>query len=160
MLDPLLPEYAAWLERVRATHEAVSYTCQHRLRNREQGAWVGDRVVAGLVARPGVFRYYGLPYSGRIATLAEDGIARVRSGELSPARTWAELHADLVELSGVEQRVFVLTCVEGQDGAELAASLGCPDDAAAGQRAELLAAMRRIATTGPASKPGPGGEPD
>ncbi|MDN5856734.1 MAG: hypothetical protein L0K86_28635, partial [Actinomycetia bacterium] len=59
----LVAEYAAWLDRVRATYEAVRYTCAHRLADPALAEQVSVQVVAGMVARPAVFRYFGLPYS-------------------------------------------------------------------------------------------------
>ena len=43
-------------------------------------------MVAGLIARPQVFRYFGLPYSGRIAKLAEARLAEAAAGELAAVR--------------------------------------------------------------------------
>ena len=59
--DELASEWDAWRERVRATYEAVEYTCAHRLADATLAGPVAVQVVAGLIARPQVFRYFGLP---------------------------------------------------------------------------------------------------
>lgn len=143
--DAASSEYAAWTERVRATYEAIAYTCAHRLHDRRLAEQVAVQVVAGLLARPRVFRYFGLPYSGRIATLAEARIAEVRQGRLAVVGEWPALLDRLSAVAPAHQEVFVLTCVLGQDDTELAASLGCDGDAATGRRDETLRLMRRIA---------------
>jgi hypothetical protein len=121
-----VPEYAHWLERVRATYEAVAYTVGHRLGNPRLGEQVSVQVVAGMVARPGVFRYSGLPYSGRIARLAEARIAEARAGTLARVCTWTELREALAAVPPVHQHVVVTTCVHGRpaDEAEWEATVG------------------------------------
>src|SRR6478752_1850270 len=82
----LVPEYEAWMERVCATHDAITYTCHHRLGNRSLAAQVSAQVLAGLLAKPKVFRYFGLPYSGRIARLAAARLAsRLRRAHRDPS---------------------------------------------------------------------------
>jgi hypothetical protein len=147
MTVPLLPEYRGWLDRVAATYSAVAYTCAHRLGDRELGAAVGARVVAGLLARPTVFQYFGLPYSGRIAHLAEDLIARAAAGGLSAVDGWPELSTRLGGVPAEHQRVLVLTCVQGCDDAELAAALGCAQDEARRRRAGTLTHFRELVAT-------------
>ncbi|MPZ67395.1 MAG: hypothetical protein GEU83_18470 [Pseudonocardiaceae bacterium] len=139
-------EYVHWTERVRATYEAISYTCHHRLGDHQLAERVAVQVVAGLVARPGVFRYFGLPYSGRIAKLAEKRIAEAQQGRLAAVGDWDELRDSLDEVTAAHQEVFVLTCVRGCDDEEVAATLGCDPVAAAGRRDATMALMRHIAT--------------
>lgn len=141
----LAAEYEAWAERVRATYEAITYTCHHRLRDRGLATQVGIQVVADLVARPGVFRYFGLPYSGRIARLAEARIAEARQGCLAVVREWPALVERLAALPPEHREVLVLTCVLGRDDVELASSLGCDEVVAAGRREATMKLMRKIA---------------
>ncbi|MQA14307.1 MAG: hypothetical protein GEV09_09080 [Pseudonocardiaceae bacterium] len=147
----LQPEYAAWLERVAATYQAVAYTCAHRLHDRELGERVSAAVVAGLVSRPGVFRYQGLPFSGRIATLAEDLLTDVREHRLSSGTQWSQLRAALAQVPPDVQEVFVLSCVHGWDVGDIAAELGCGHDTASLRCDEALRLMRTIGQSGAAS---------
>jgi hypothetical protein len=149
--EMLQPEYAAWLERVRATYEAVAYTCGYRLHDRELGRRVAAAVVAGLVRRPGVFRYQGLPFSGRIAVLAEALLAAAREGQPPAGPEWSRLRVELTRVPPDVQEVFVLSCVHGRNVAEVAADLGCDRDAANSRCDEALRLMRELA-----SQPVPG----
>jgi hypothetical protein len=145
----LLPDYAAWLERVVATVEAVSYTCRVRLGGGPDAAVAGEaialRVATGLLARPAVFRHWGLPYSGRIAKLAEAGIADARTGRAVGAGSWPLLHAALASVPHEHQVCFVATCVEGLGDDELVAAWGCDAAAAGTRRARTLAHMKDLA---------------
>ncbi|WP_157647896.1 hypothetical protein [Actinomycetospora chiangmaiensis] len=143
--DDLVPEYAAWIDRVTATYEAVSYTCRVRLGDPEAAAGVAVRVAGGLVARPGVFRYWGLPYSGRIAKLAEAGIADAQAGRTCRA-SFGPLRGALTDLPRALQTDFVLCCVEGVDDDELAARSRCDVPTAARRRAAVLQHMSELAT--------------
>jgi hypothetical protein len=138
----LLPEYAGWLDRVRATYEAVCYTCRHRLSDPRLAEQVSVQVIAGMVARPGVFRYFGLPYSGRIARLAEARLAEADSGRLARVCTWAELRDALGAVPPGHQAVLVATCVRGEDADENA-------------RLATLAFMRDLAAPGLPPAPDP-----
>lgn len=157
----LLPDYEAWLERVRMTHDAVAYCCFHRLgRNRVLADQVGVEVVAGLLARPKVFQYFGLPFSGRVAHLAEAGIARAAGGPGGRSCTWAALRDGLAGLTHEEQEIVVLACVEGYDDAHLAAALGCCEERAQRRREatfERLQEMSRLALSTTGQEPGRGG---
>src|SRR5437868_9385881 len=114
------------MERVCATYDAITYTCHHRLGgNRRLAEQVSVQVLAGLLAKPNVFRYFGLPYSGRIARLAEARLAEAREGRLADVGNWPELLRGLTRLSLEHQEVFVLTCVRGDDDGQLASNLGC-----------------------------------
>ena len=42
--------------------------------------WLRRDVVAGLIERPRVFKHFGLPFSGRVAHLAELAIVEARAG--------------------------------------------------------------------------------
>lgn len=146
-------EYAQWLERVRATFEAVTYTCAHRLADPSLAEQVGVQVVAGLVARPAVFRYFGLPYSGRIARLAEARLAEADAGDLARVCAWAELRERLAAVPAEHREVLVVTCVRGQDLAGLAAELACDETAAQVRSASMLAFMHALAAPGLAAAP-------
>lgn len=151
------PGYEAWLDRVRATYEAVGYTCGHRLHDRELGNRVSAAVVAGLVSRPGVFRYQGLPFSGRIATLAEARLEEAGEGRLPPGPDWPQLWAALTRVPPDEQDVFVLACVHGQQAGEIAATLGCAQVVASQRREDVLRLMREIGESGAIRTPDPRG---
>lgn len=143
-MTTLLPEYASWLDRVRATYEAITYTCSHRLADPSLAEQVGVQVVAGMVAKPGVFRYSGLPYSGRIARLAEARIAEADGGRLATVCTWPQLRDALGAVPAGHQEVLVTTCVRGEAAEESA-------------RQATLAFMRSVAAAGlpPAGDPDP-----
>jgi len=154
-VSELTPEYAEWLDRLTATVEAVSYTCRVRLGNRAAGEAVALTVAAGLVSRPAVFRHWGLPYSGRIAKLAEGGIADVLAGRLTCRGTWAQVRHALTELSPEHQVTLVLTCVEGHSDARLAEEWACDAEAAGARRARTLAYLKELAADhGPADEEG------
>jgi hypothetical protein len=141
----LLPEYEAWMERVCATYEAITYTCQHRLGNRRLAEQVSVQVLAGLLAKPQVFRYFGLPYSGRIARLAEARLAEAREGRLADVGSWPKLLQGLTSLSLEHQEVFLLTCVRGDDDGELASNLGCDTHTATLRRRSTMEFIRELA---------------
>ncbi len=148
--DPLslADEYAGWLERVRATFEAVRYTCSHRLADSGLAEPVAVQVTAGLVSRPSVFRYFGLPFSGRIARLAEARIAEADAGELAGGCRWTELRDRLERIPIIHREVLVVTCVRGDDVESLAATLGCDEAAAGAGHEAMLAFMRELARPG------------
>jgi hypothetical protein len=148
----IAPEFGEWLDRVRATYEAVTYTCSYRLADPDLGARVGFGVVAGLIAAPGVFRHFGLPYSGRIAHLAEPLIAAARAGTLAVPGSWPQLWSRLIAIPEAHRAVLVLACLRGYDDDHLAAVLGCPTSSATTRRADTLAYMRALATTGVPSR--------
>jgi hypothetical protein len=147
-----LPEYEAWMERVCATYDAITYTCHHRLGNRRLAERVGVQVMAGLLAKPKIFRYFGLPYSGRIARLAEARLAEAGQGRLAEVGDWPELRRGLAGLPREHQEVFVLTCVRGEDDAALAAALGCDPGTASLRRERTMSYLRELVA--PALPPG------
>jgi hypothetical protein len=147
-VDPLDAEWDEWVERVRLTYQAVEYTCAHRLADSRLAGPVAVQVAAGLVARPAVFRYWGLPYSGRIARLAEARIAEADAGTLASVCDWAALRERIEGLSPVHRRALVVTCVRGEGDPDLAAALGCDEAGAAAVRAEMLAAVAEAARPG------------
>lgn len=142
---PELDEYEQWLDRVRSTYESVSFTCLHRLGDRTIADRVSAEVVAGMLAKPGVFRFFGLPYSARIGHLAEDRIAAARISEPHGTVEWPDLLRGLQELSRDERHLFVLTCVRGNTSEEIAEDLGVSVEAAQELRERVLHHMRRIA---------------
>ncbi|GLZ48879.1 hypothetical protein Acsp06_50640 [Actinomycetospora sp. NBRC 106375] len=147
MSGPVSPEattpFAEWVRRVATTHDAVAYTCRVRLGDAAAGEAVAAHVVAGLVARPAVFRYWGLPFSGRIARLAEEAIAAVGTGTLSPP-PWPALRRELEALPADVQQVLVWICVDGWSDAELAAALGCGESEAGVHRERTVARLRAL----------------
>lgn len=151
----LLPSYAEWLDRVTATFEAVSYTCRVRLGDAVAAEAVALRVAAGLVSRPAVFRHWGLPYSGRIAKLAEDGIAQARAGRPAARGSWEVFRRALTQVPPEHQTTFVLTCVEGYSDEVLATTWGCDAEAAGARRATTIAYMKGLAAGHGAEPPDP-----
>ncbi|HVL82831.1 MAG TPA: hypothetical protein VM367_00845 [Pseudonocardia sp.] len=148
-------EFAQWLDRVRATYEAVEFTVSHRLADPGLAPQVAVQVAAGLVSRPMVFRFQGLPYSGRIARLAETRIAEADAGVLARVCGWTELRARLEELPDHHRHVLVRACVRGEDTETLAAALACDEAAATARRAATLAFMHEIAAPGLPPAPDP-----
>jgi hypothetical protein len=147
--DPAIAaEFAGWLERVRATFEAVRYTCAHRLADPTLAEQVSVQVVAGMVSRPGVFRYFGLPYSGRIAKLAEARLAEADAGELATVCGWAELLGRLVEVPDEHRGALVMMCVRGDDLESLAAVLSCDEASAESRHEAMLLFMSELARPG------------
>jgi len=153
--DALATEYSEWLERVRATYEAVKYTCSHRLNDPALAGSVAVQVAAGMVSRPSVFRYFGLPYSGRIARLAEARIAEADAGELAEVCAWAELRERLEQMPIPHREALVVTCVRGGDVEALAATLGCDESAAEVGHEAMLAFMHELARPGLTPTPDP-----
>ncbi len=141
----LLPGYEEWLERLSATYRSVAYCCFHRLRDREAAERVSVEVVAEMLARPKVFRYFGLPFSGQIGRLAEPRIARARQETTAGGDPdWQEL---LVRLHGVpeeHQEVFVLTYIEGYTDPELADALGYDEDTVRLRRESTTNLLREL----------------
>jgi len=143
----LLPEYEEWLQRLSATYRSVAYCCFHRLRDREAAERVSVEVVAEMLARPKVFRYFGLPFSGQIGRLAEPRIDRARQGttvERSGDASWQELLIRLRGLPEEYQAVFVLTCIEGHADPEVAGALGCNEDTAKLRRENTMDLLREL----------------
>lgn len=151
-------EFAEWLERIRSTYEAVRYTCSHRLTDPGLADQVAVQVAAGLVSRPMVFRYFGLPYSGRIASLAEARIAEARAGELATVCEWQELRSRLHAIPRDHREVLVAVCVRGEDVETLAEGLGCDEHGAARRKASTLDFMRTVAAPGLPGVPDPEGQ--
>ncbi|MBV9649757.1 MAG: hypothetical protein JO296_06405 [Pseudonocardiales bacterium] len=141
----LLPEYDAWIKRVCATYDAITYTCHHRLGNRRLAEQVSVQVVAGLLAKPKVFRYFGLPYSGRIARLAEARLAEAQEGRLADVGSWPHLLRELITLPPEHQEVLVFTCVQGDDDEHLASNLGCDTQTAKIRRHSTMELMHGLA---------------
>ncbi len=143
----LLPGYEEWLQRLSATYRSVAYCCFHRLQDREAAERVSVEVVAEMLARPKVFRYFGLPFSGQIGRLAEPRIVRARQGITLGGggdASWQEL---LVRLRGIpeeHQAVFVLTCIEGHADPEIAIALGCDVDMARLRRENTMGLLREL----------------
>ncbi|MHA6792079.1 hypothetical protein ACVGVM_00930 [Pseudonocardia bannensis] len=148
-------EYAEWVERVRATFEAVQYTCSHRLSDPGLAEQVSVQVIAGMVSRPTVFRYFGLPYSGRIARLAETRIAEADAGRLATVCGWAELRERLDSVPDEHREVLVGACIRGEDLATLAAGLSCDEREATARRDSTLAFMQELAKPGLPPAPDP-----
>lgn len=148
----LLPGYEEWLERLSATYRSVAYCCSHRLRDRALAEGVSVEVVAEMLARPKVFRYFGLPFSGQIARLAEPRIAQLqrekqqgKAGE--DAKEWQKLFSHLLGVPREHQEVFALAYVEGYPDTEIAAALGCSEDTARQRREDMIHLLQELSRT-------------
>lgn len=141
----LLPGYEEWLERLSATYRSVAYCCFHRLREREAAERVSVEVVAEMLVRPKVFRYFGLPFSGQIGRLAEPRIARARQGTtVGGDSDWQELLIRLRSVPKEHQTVFVLTYIEGYTDPELAVALSCDENTARLRRENTMNLLREL----------------
>ncbi len=141
----LLPGYEEWLERLSATYGSVAHCCRYRLQDHAAAAAVSMEVVAEMLARPKVFRYFGLPFSGQLATLAEPRIARVRQGMTMGGNVdWQEFFVRLHSISKEHQEVFLLTCIEGYTDPEVAVALGCDEDAARLRRERTMNLLQEL----------------
>ncbi len=141
----LLPDYEEWLERLSATYRSVAYCCFHRLRDREAAEHVSVEVVAEMLARPRVFRYFGLPYSGQVGRLAEPRIAEARQGTVvGGEQGWEELLVRLRSVSKEHQEVFVLTCTEDHADPDVAVALGCDEETARLRRENTMNLLQEL----------------
>jgi DNA-directed RNA polymerase specialized sigma24 family protein len=110
-------------------------------------------VVAEMLARPKVFHYFGYPFLGQLANLAEPRIAQAlqekQQGETSDKTTkgWQELFSRLLDVSREQQEVFVLAYVEGQPDTEIATALECGEDLARQWRADVLLLLQELSET-------------
>lgn len=127
------------------TYESVAHCCFYRLRDRGLAEQVSLTVIAGLIERPRVFRHFGLPFSGRVAHLAELGIvAALSESGIRCHGDWEGLRTRLLEVSPEGQRVFVMACVEGYSDADLAKALDLELDAAVVRRDETIGLMQDL----------------
>jgi hypothetical protein len=136
--DPVDAHYQDWIVRLEALYESVSFCCWHRLGDREVADEISAQVVAGLVGKPKIFKYFGLPFSGRVARLTERGIADAQNGQMSAGRGWAPL-VEAIRTAPTEHReVLVLAWLDERDDTALAAELGCDVETAQRRREESL----------------------
>lgn len=141
----LLPGYEEWLERLSATYGSVAHCCRYRLQDHAAAEAISMEVVAEMLARPKVFRYFGLPFSGQLATLAEPRIARVQRGiTVGGNMEWQEFLVRLRGVSKEHQEVFLLTCIEDYTDPEVADALGCDEDAARLRRESIMQLLQEL----------------
>lgn len=138
-------EYEHWLGRLRSTYESVTFACLHRLHDRALAESVGVHVVAGMLSRPGVFRFHGMPYSARIGHIAEDRIAAAKEGRLEPSEGWELLIGRLQKLPRSQREVVVLGYVHGLDPEAMAEHLGQSVATVRSLQIETLGTLRDIA---------------
>lgn len=133
------------------TYGSVVNCCASRLRDRSLGEAAGLTILIGLLSRPKVFQYFGLPYSGRIAHLAEPEIARLK--ELRPSspagapagiQRWHQIRERLNSVPAWQQTVFVRACIDGYSGKQLAEALGCDEQDAAARLDEVMRLIEEI----------------
>lgn len=137
-------EFTKWVQRLRSTHRAVAFTCKHRLAEPEHAEPLAVRVVAGLLARPTVFQYFGLPFSGRIASIAERLIADAEAGNPPGPADWSELENRVLSLPYHHRAVLVSVCLNGDGVDTLAARLRCGTEEANRRRTALIAYMHDV----------------
>ena len=123
------------MERLRATAQSVAFCCLYKLGDRGKADAVGARVVAGLIGRPAIFRYSGLPYSGRVARHTERGIELALSGAPVGERGWGSLELDLRNVDLEHREMMVHAWINDRHDDELAMFLGC-DSVESTQRKE------------------------
>ncbi|MFB9745130.1 sigma factor-like helix-turn-helix DNA-binding protein [Pseudonocardia sulfidoxydans] len=117
----------------------------HRLGDRLLADRVGAQVVAGMLRKPGVFRFFGLPYSARIGHLAEARIAEAKAGRRDQIAEWDRILRSLRSIPAPDRDAFVLTCVQGLEVPEIAGRLGLTDQEARRLIDTALGRMRAIA---------------
>ncbi len=141
----LLPGYEEWLERLSATYGSVAHCCRYRLQDHAAAKSVSMKVVAEMLARPKVFRFFGLPFSGQLAKLAEPRIAQVQQGVAVGGNVdWEEFLVRLRGVSMEHQEVFLLTCIEGYTDPEIAVALGCDEDTAKLRRENTMGLLQEL----------------
>jgi hypothetical protein len=155
--DALAAEYTEWLDRVSATYHAVHYTCSHRLADPALAEQVAVQVAAGLISRPSVFRYFGLPFSARIARLAEARLVEAHAGELATVCGWQQLRERMARMPAAHRDALVVTCVRGGDVEALAVALGCDEAVARAGHEAMLTFMYELARPGLPTGPDPDG---
>lgn len=131
-------DYAQWIDRLRATAQSVAFCCAYQLADRSLADAVGARVVAGLIGRPGIFKYSGLPYSGRVARHTERGIELARSGALIGGLTWDRLERRLQAVDHEHRALMIHAWVDDRPDQELATVLGCEQSEAVARKERSL----------------------
>jgi hypothetical protein len=144
-VGPVEVEYAEWVDRLKATYESVAFCCWHRIGDRRLGDEVSAQVVAGLVEKPKIFKYFGLPFSGRIARLAERGIEKAKAGSLVAGQGWDALIVQVNDAPLEHREVLVYGFLYDADDDELAAALRCDVDAAVERREATLCFWHEVA---------------
>jgi hypothetical protein len=142
--SPADTEFAEWVYRLQCTYRAVAFTCRHRLSNPAHAESLAVWVVAGLLERPTVFRYFGLPFSGRIAALAENMLAEAEAGNPPAPADWSELENRVLSIPDHHRKVLISVCLNGDDIDTLAAKLGCDTEEAIRRRTALIGYMRDV----------------
>jgi hypothetical protein len=139
-------EYADWVLRIRNTYVSVVHCCKYRLPEHPDGpARVGLDVIAGLLERPRVFQFFGLPFSGRVGHIAERSISAVANGaDASAAIGFAEVEQRLLDTTAEHQEVIVYAWVDGHEGEALAEALHLDLVVAEQRRNAALAHLKTI----------------
>lgn len=141
-------EFQHWLDRVRDTHDAVRFTVGHRLHGDwERAEAVSIQVVVEMLAKPRVFRYQGLPYSGRIGAVAESILAgpAERAAELPD---WPTLTSYLEQMSPQLRPVLIGAFVDGLDDEHISSQIGMPTAIVVTMRKEIEQYLSQSASAG------------
>ncbi|QTI68360.1 hypothetical protein [Gordonia polyisoprenivorans] len=144
----LAAEFESWVTRLEMTYRAVRYTCGHRLGDLDAGGRIAAQVVASMLARPKVFRYSGLPFSGRIARVAEPLLVAAAT---DPARfdpgspsTWAQIEDGVRAMPQAARHAFIGLIVLDSGEEDLAASLGTTVTSLRSDHAAALEHLRTL----------------
>lgn len=127
-----------WLSRVADTHDSVRYTVEHRVKDWRRAESVSVGVVLEMLKRPKVFRYQGLPYSGRIGSVAELLLAAPPSKRELAQPDWPTLVDYLNDMTTLQRAILVAFFVDNVEPSEVAASLAITSDAVVAARDSVV----------------------
>nr|WP_218681403.1 hypothetical protein [Rhodococcus qingshengii] len=122
--------FYTWLSRVADTHDSVRYTVEHRIQDWRRAESVSVGVVLEMLKRPKIFRYQGLPYAGRIGSVAEFLLAAPPSDDELAQPDWPTLVDYLNEMTIMQRTILVACFVDDVDHADVAAAMAISRDAA------------------------------
>ncbi|MEU3476443.1 MULTISPECIES: hypothetical protein [Williamsia] len=142
-------QFQHWLDRVRDTHDAVRFTVGHRLHGDwERAEAVSIEVIVRMLTKPKVFRYQGLPYSGRIGSVAESILAAPATDTPPELPDWLTLTSYLEQMSPQLRPVLVGAFVDGLDDEHISAEVGLPTAIVLTMRKEVEKYLAQSADAG------------